>query len=55
MGEKEERSTEIHISVSRKVKKQNDISHETTTNQNSFFKKKRDKFKAILKYLKKKL
>ena len=55
MGEKEEQSTEIHISVSRKVKKQNDISHETTSNQNSFFKKKRDKFKAILKYLKKKV
>ena len=55
MGEKEERSTAIHISVPRKVKKQNDISPETTSNQNSFFKKKkRDKFKAILKYLKKK-
>ena len=42
MGEKEERSTAIHISVPRKVKKQNDISPETTSNQNSFFKKKKE-------------
>ena len=56
MGEKEEQSTAIHISVPsyfRKVKKQNNISHETTSNQNSFFKKK-EMFKAIPKYFKKK-
>ena len=56
MGEKEEQSTAIHISVPsyfRKVKKQNNISHESTSNQNSFFKKK-EMFKAIPKYFKKK-
>ena len=57
MGEKEEQSTAIHISVSsyfRKVKKQNNISHESTSNQNSFFKKKEISLKQFLNTLKKK-
>ena len=57
MGEKEEQSTAIHISVPsyfRKVKKQNNISHESTSNQNSFFKKKEISLKQFLNTLKKK-